>query len=431
MPILTSPPSPDDHRARHDRHAVRAHPLAAVSGGIAPFTALAALAALTACGAGGSGDPTTNDVTVTDSAGVRIVTTAATDRAYPDTLVEIGTIGRDDGTLFANLYEQAVTTDGRTRIAVLEGDDARVRLFTIGDGEGAPVLRVDTVGRRGGGPGEFQFAGSVAIGDDGAIEVHDFGKNARVAFDADGTPGPERTLSFAMGRLDTDARFAGDTMTGLVTVVDDSAATREIRLVRATPDDTAVLRTVTQPVVREVAFESCSLRMRNTAPLFSARPQWVRDDARLLFAPGDAYRLEWYEGGALTAVWTRPIPVVPTEPGDVDALYPDGLRMRAGSLDCRVPAEEIAREWGLAPTRPAVEGVTIAPDGSVWVQRYVLPGAPPKVDVFAADGAYRGTIDGIALPYGFLTDGRLVLDARDPDTDEPYLRVMRLANAGW
>jgi hypothetical protein len=400
--------------------------------GRGPFTLVAASVVAACGGAPGADGAGGEGVAVRDSAGVRLVENGAPDRPFPDSLVEVARIGAADGLLFASLRDGLVATDGVDRIAVVDRGERQLVVLTVGAADAdAAVVRIDTLGRGGGGPGEFQFPGSVRFTPGGGIAVHDYVKNARVRFAPDGTPAPEQTLAYAGGRLDGDARFAADTLTAVVTVDADSAVVRSLALTRATPTDTSVLVALEQAVLPVIAFETCPLRMMRQPALMSAGIEWTAGPAGIAAVAGPEYRIDWYVGGTRQASWRRAVASVPTSVEDVDGLFPEGLRVMAGDFDCRVPSDEVERIWGLAPVRPAIAALEIAPDGTLWVERFSLDTEAPRVDVFAADGAYRGTIAGVGLPYGFLSGGRLVYDTIDPDTDEPMLRIVRLTNAGW
>ena len=86
------------------------------------------------------------------------------------TLVPEVTIGRLDGPdeyLFGSIYALTVDDDGR--VYVLDGQAQHIRVF---DSEGTYL---ETVTRRGQGPGELRNAMSVAVLPDGRIIAHDVG----------------------------------------------------------------------------------------------------------------------------------------------------------------------------------------------------------------------------------------------------------------
>ena len=58
---------------------------------------------------------------------------------------------------------------------------------------------------------------------------------------------------------------------------------------------------------------------------------------------------------------------------------------------------------GFAPVVPAISGLAVAPDGTLWVRRGRVNGEPePAVDVYGADGEYTGTLPpGSPFPVAF------------------------------
>ena len=103
-------------------------------------------------------------VTVVDSAGVTITTTADARRTFalvdPRPLLEIGGAEEVGATQFSGI--QAVWTDGAGRLWVVDGQSGELRIFEP-DG-----THLRTVGGRGQGPGEFlqpQLLGGSAGGE--------------------------------------------------------------------------------------------------------------------------------------------------------------------------------------------------------------------------------------------------------------------------
>lgn len=85
----------------------------------------------------------------------------------------------------------------------------------------------------------------------------------------------------------------------------------------------------------------------------------------------------------------------------------------AGERVCD-PAE-VVEQRGFAPHLPTVGRLALAPDGTLWVQRYsVGEDDPGPIDLFDPDGRYLGTLsDDPPFPVGFLPDGRILFSEKD------------------
>lgn len=74
----------------------------------------------------------------------------------------------------------------------------------------------------------------------------------------------------------------------------------------------------------------------------------------------------------------------------------------------------MADKIGIADFLPAIERVTLAWDGSLWVQRYSLEQGQRGVDVFEPTGTYVGTLaPDFPMPLAFMPDGALLFPERD------------------
>jgi hypothetical protein len=83
---------------------------------------------------------------------------------------------------------------------------------------------------------------------------------------------------------------------------------------------------------------------------------------------------------------------------------------------------------GFYPEIPVVRSLAAGWEGLLWLERSrVSPDDPGPVDLFTADGAYRGTIaeDGPRIPDAFGPDGLVAYIERD-EMDVPKVVVRRL-----
>lgn len=147
--------------------------------------------AFTACGADG---PRGVTIERTDSAGIEIVRNLGGDLPLDWTFRRLFALGGESAgpESFYEFWPGYVTSDARGRLYILDADDYRVAVF---DSTGSLIR---TVGRQGGGPGEFQRPYAVAIDSAGVLAVADGGKGTLVRFASDGSVLSERRLGGAL-----------------------------------------------------------------------------------------------------------------------------------------------------------------------------------------------------------------------------------------
>lgn len=388
---------------------------------------LCALPLLGACGDDAERSVERDIAVATDSAGVEMLALSATDHPFPDSLVEVQRITPADSGLgaFVGAWAGSVATNGVDRIYVLARDDAQIVVF---DDQGTPLARW---GRRGGGPGELEFADGLLVNDDGTVEVYDFARTAFVRFAPDGTVLPTRSLPRdSMGSPNSTARAAGEAFVfSRRRQVSDSATTD---YVLTTASDTTLLATQTVKVTPNVAFQSCLVRLSGMEPYFSPVMSLARAPDRWAVQKGETRRVEWYDGPRLASVWSRPSAAPrPSTIALLEQELAQGFQLRFGTESCTVPTEEVATAIGMAEYLPALRRIAVAPDGTLWAERYEPKQATPRVDVIAPDGRYLGTIDGRGAPMAFLRGGRAIYTEEDDQTGIVELVVLQLPGAAW
>lgn len=354
-----------------------------------------------------------------DSAGVEIVRGPATDTTLPWRLVELRRFGgADTGAFdFNRVSRYNVATDGHGTIAILDYDnDNRIHVF---DTTGT-ILR--SMGRTGGGPGEMQFPNGLRMDATGAVSVFDAGKNALVRWGADGLPLPELSLKTINGRVSGSPSVEGDTMWVLLSVNDSLNAVS--RLERWTSTDTLPIDSTVLPKPRMVMFKCVGLML---PPLFSPELQWAVGAGQLAITTQSQYVIDIREGGRLTRSVRRDIVPVAAHTTDASRLYPDGLKVSFGEgRECVTPSAEVGEKVGVAATIPVVRTAVVAPDGSLWVERYTFKGETPALDVFDRDGQYLGTLTGRTLPLGFLDNNRVLFSIVNPEDDTSVIGMFRI-----
>ena len=370
-------------------------------------------------GCGGSTGETSSDVVVTDSAGVTIVTSSGTDRPLPWTLTELALIGGEDegpGS-FSRATPFNVGVDDRDQIHVLDAEAKQLHRFSA---TGEPL---GSVGRAGGGPGEFGFPAGLGVGGDGQRTVFDISKLALLQWAANDTLLAEVKWSaggtkFPSGLL----RRQGDTLL-LVTRGGDSLV-QTFALTSIFGADTVDLVSMSQPRPEMQELTCVAVRL---PPLFTPSLRFAVGVGQLAVTREAGYVVDLSGVGGRRSVRRDITPTVPV-PSDAKRLYPEGwtLTSLGGEGSCTTPAEEIAEKAGLAPLIPLVQDVAVAPDGMLWVQRMTFKGEPAATDLFDATGRYLGTMTGRPLPLGFLSGDRVLFAVEDAETGITRIGVYQL-----
>lgn len=377
-------------------------------------TAVAVLASGCTDTKAGSGSTDT-----TDSSGVAIVRGPAADTPLAWTFAEVGRIGGADtgAPLFDYVAPSSIATDGTARIAVLDHSN-QIHLF---DSTGSLIR---TVGRRGGGPGEMEYPAGIDVDRDGSVSVKDDAKQALLSWDPAGAVLPERKLITARGRTWGTVRRRGDTVfVSLDLVGDTTVAVR--RLERWTSRDTLAIDSTVGSRPKMVMFTCVGLAL---APLFSGELTWAVRADLVASTRQSTYVVDLSRNGTRERSVRRDVAPIAAKTTDAVKLYPEGLKVRFGGAggECITPSAEVGEKVGVAPTIPVVRETAIAPDGTLWVERYTFAGETPRTDVFDRDGHYLGTIIGRSLPLGFLGNNLVLFPIIDQDEGTITIGIYRI-----
>jgi hypothetical protein len=355
------------------------------------FSAVAALLASIACSAAKGGTAWEGTIDTLPS-GMVVVTNPATgvwDSASAWRVVEELRIGTLDG-LGPDLFGQvnALEVDGAGRIYVIEGQSQEIRVFD------AAGRHVRTIGRRGGGPEEFNQPIGMTWAPDGTLWVVDPGNNRIAVID---TAGSFSTSHYMLGGFvfmpwpggfDAHGTFynyapdlAGQDF-GLFMVRYDSLLT---------PIDT--LRPPRFPGERsyfEVRNPGGGV-MRTGVP-FSPRLEWqLTPQGDFWFAMTGPYELyhRAAAGDTLRKV-ARAFEPVPVTSVDVDSAVAglEWFTSQGGKVDRSL----------IPDVKPAISGFLLADDGSMWVSLVTQDrkNQGREFDVFDPEGRYLG---GVGLPF--------------------------------
>lgn len=382
---------------------------------VAGATACLAVA-LSACG----GDaPQQANVVRADSAGVRIITSTGPDTALTWRFDTLGVLTDSLGEpwLFTSVSPAMVLTDRAGRTYVLEREPAIRRFGRDGTYE-------RSIGRKGGAPGEMELPFYLLQQGD-SIGVVDFGRQAMVRWGSDLEAIADLPLRDGLDRTQGIAFRSGGLWQETFTF--DSTGTTTI-LRGDTTANAAVLARLFEPTpTNRGMLEACGGRMRlMRSTYFSPTLHWDAQGPRILVSTGPRYELSLYEGNRLIASVRRDLPTRTPGIEDLRRMYPEGMKISGGGMNCTIPLEEILEGASLAETMPFVFDLTLLSDATMWVRRSLANEKPPVLDVFGSDGAYVGTVRGFYLPVGLLPNGELLVPMDDEESGGLVIARMRV-----
>jgi hypothetical protein len=360
---------------------------------------------------------------VLDSAGVAIVAVGASDRPTPWRVDAGRTLVPTDNAPSLLVEEpRRVGVDWAGNVYILSNQGARVDVFdTTG-------LKIRALGRAGGAPGEFRYPEHISVSTNGTVSVVDAGRRVVIDFGPGGKllrEQPFPTRGHALGGL----RIYGDTV---IAGEDEYASGRPTTILRMiVGNDTTELGRLVNPTLAQAEFRCGNGRviMNRSPRLLDPRLHWAQGSGRIAVSAFANYEIRWFEDGMLIGVARRALPRRQASPSMVEAMYPTGAFV--GRRTCRVAAGDLIRQLGVADNLPQVAGLRIAPDGSSWIERFILPGELSKVDVFSRDFHYVGTFSGLSLPVGFFGQGRFLAPVTDSAAGGFVLRAYQLDPPPW
>ncbi len=301
------------------------------------------------------------------------------------------TIGTLDGPEEYQLFRvRAAVRIGTGDIVVANGGTSELRFY---DSNGAHLR---TVGREGGGPGEFKgMGGAWRLGND-SIVVSDFG-NARLAvFDSHGELGRTFRLDqvpdagravpvsvFADGSflLSAIARPPGEPQQGL--------RRDSILYVRQSATGELLEELVKRPGRERLIAQLEGNRIAIMSAPYGPTPSAAAAGARWFYGFGKRYEIEVYAvDGTLTHLYRRA-----KENRPITAEIAEAYRERMSGSNMPPAFARLRAGMGLPETMPAFGRIVTSDNGGLWVQNYTLPDEQPSWAVFRDDGRYLGDVD--------------------------------------
>ncbi len=291
------------------------------------------------------------------------------------TLSEDLRVSETENYFIGSIQDLDVTTDGR--MVVLDGEAAHLKVLRP-DGS-----LLDTLGRRGQGPGEFQRPTTVEVARGDSIYVFDAGPERLTVFTLSPSPSMSRSVAIAreQGSRGTDAWGFLRT----VRMLGDSLAARFWPYYAREEGYRQPAPVIWRSMSDEGVLGDTLLRERRAHISISFDGQGVGIEAlpfdrKTVAAPGPNGRLYhgWTDSLQINATApdgaTEVIAHVPTEPVPVTAADRDSALTPIERADLR---EQFAD--AIPQTQPAFMDLVVADDGRLWVQR-------------PADGPDAGTV---------------------------------------
>lgn len=319
---------------------------------------------------------------------------------------------------FVEVEPWEVAADREGRVYVLDRTGRRVLVY----GPGGQVVR--EVGRPGEGPGELSEPMAIAVSSTGDLAVFDYGIGGFELWPASGD---------APKRLRFEDTFWGPgiglTSWGILfpSLASEDRDGRRIHLTAAGEKRTRILAEARQRTVT-ASFPGCGIGGIPAEPIFEPGLRWSVHGDHAVVALGTEYEIRSFAREAPDRLVRRELK--PRQASRELALQEVGNGLQLTTpVRCRIGATELVEARGFASVVPAIAGLAVAPDGTVWVERGRVAGEPRLIDVLASDGSYLGTLPpGSPFPATFAgaTPDYELLTVRVTDTGEREIVVHRV-----
>lgn len=402
---------------------------------LTPTVAPLAVAALVLLGCGESGGW---QGTVTDSAGVEIVTSTGNGLWGPggawtveqDLLV--GTAQGEPEYQFGQIA--GIDVDSRGRIYVMDQQASEVRVFDP-DGE-----YITSMGQRGAGPGELsQAAGPVFVTPGDTVVVPDMLQQRITLYTADGEPAGSEPLPMTAGIAVKWMETPGEDIIQqamVMTLPGQQDVDQKNVLIRRQPTGEVIDTVLEMPIGESVSFSGNT----PSITLFEAEPMWTMGpDGRLYTGINAEYSIRVHSpDGELLRIVRRPFQrrtISDSDQADLRRII-EGLWREQGMQPEALMVMSQALQF--AEFYPAYANILGGPDHTLWVQAIQTPDEIREAggtfdiqdmgsaswEIFSGDGQLQGTLQ---MPPRFtplvFIDGDLYGVLRD-ELDVQYVARM-------
>jgi hypothetical protein len=254
----------------------------------------------------------------------------------------------------------------------------------------------------------------VAVSAEGEILASDFSKRAFVHFGADDAALDQLPFAAFGEGFAQDVGFAGGGVVAVLSQISESTSVK--RILQIAGSDTLLLAEYHDPAPKDLNYEVCGVMFRGS-PLFTPALSWTGNREKVAIAEGGAYEIVIWRGGRPARIVRRSLTPRATSEALARQDVGEGHNMIIGTRPCLIPADDIVAQQGFAATVPMIRRITMASDGTLWVERYTIKGEPMLRDIFDDTGAYLGTLTGdIPWPQAWLPDGRYVSVSANEDS---------------
>jgi hypothetical protein len=320
------------------------------------------------------------------------------------------------GELFLSTLEPfQVASDGHERIYVLARHEHQVLVVNV-DGK-----IVDTLGREGQGPGELYDPWALRTETDGGVVVTDLGERRLVRWAPDGTLRKSIVISVPLDdpRILLDGSSLWYTT---VTSVGDGHA--EYQLVEERPSGSLVRARLERQPRRVGDFPTCHATQISVQPLFAPTIHWSATFGSVAVNASPQYQIVVLDREQLPDTIRRSIAPIKATSALAQREVDHWLLN-----DCVVPPAEVIAVTGFMSTIPVIDNMSLAPTGELWVERGGEANGGSRIDVFAPDHSYEGTLpEGSPLPAAFLSRDRFVTVGKDT-VDVPVVTMYHLSRS--
>lgn len=404
-----------------------------------------------------------------------------------DTVMRIGEVmGDDDAYQFDRVSPAGIAGDAAGNVYVLDGAGKRVLSYDVNGRHRA------TFGRAGSGPGELTQPFGLTLGDADTVWVLDplnqrltgfpqDGSDARIAplVDLSGFPNQNFALKAGGFVMQSSAPLRLSGRGGSFTVEGSRGGgrapargatppaggqprdrpppgARPMMNLEGGDGSIPIFRVAMDGTSRDTLWKSQPPEMNlievgggsgasRTMTVMSMPAQYVAQLRWAAFSDGgiavidtDRYEIHLVDpDGKERLVIAREMPAWPVGEKEKEAARERTRNSRIqvtggnGQIDMGPIIERQLASMTFAETVPRLADIAVDAQDRIWVGVSLeTAGETDRVDIYAKDGRFLGSVAGMKVPDAFLLDGRLASLVKDPDTDVQQVAVMKINESG-